>query len=543
VLLLVNKYNFSKIIRMTEKKINQRIPKPVMLIILDGWGLGEENRGNPISTAKLPTFKKLNEYYPQIAIQASGISVGLPWGEPGNSEVGHMTLGSGKVIYQSMPRITMAISEGEFFKNPAFLEAIKKAQTNNSAIHLMGLLGRGSVHSNLDHIYALLEMLRDQKAKKVFLHVFTDGRDSAPNSGIEAINELQNRLEKYGIGKIATISGRYFGMDRNNNWDRIEKSYKAMVENEGAMIEDAQKYLSASYKKEIYDEYIEPAVMCEDGVPVGKIEDGDSVIFFNYREDRARQITKAFTVPGFSKFPAKKFNNLFFATMTQYEDDLPVTVAFPPIKIEMCLGKVLGAKKMHQLRIAETEKFAHVTYFFNGGNEEPYFGEDHIIVPSKDVSSFDKAPEMSAHEITKKVLQNIERDTYDFILLNFANADIVGHTGNQSAAEKAVATVDSCLGEIIRAVISKGGHLLITADHGNVEEMLNIHTGEKDTEHSANPVPLWYVTPDNFSPSPKPKKQVEIAGLLSDVAPTILDIMKIEKPSEMTGESLLKFFK
>jgi 2,3-bisphosphoglycerate-independent phosphoglycerate mutase len=229
--------------------------------------------------------------------------------------------------------------------------------------------------------------------------------------------------------------------------------------------------------------------------------------------------------------------------MTQYEDDLPVTVAFPPIKIEMCLGKVLGAKKMHQLRIAETEKFAHVTYFFNGGNEEPYFGEDHIIVPSKDVSSFDKAPEMSAHEITKKVLQNIERDTYDFILLNFANADIVGHTGNQSAAEKAVATVDSCLGEIIRAVISKGGHLLITADHGNVEEMLNIHTGEKDTEHSANPVPLWYVTPDNFSPSPKPKKQVEIAGLLSDVAPTILDIMKIEKPSEMTGESLLKFFK
>lgn len=528
---------------MTEKKSNQEIPKPVMLVILDGWGLAEENRGNPISTINLPTFKKLNEFYPQIALQASGISVGLPWGEPGNSEVGHMTLGAGKVIYQSMPRITMAISEGTFFKNPAFLEAIKKAKKNNSTIHLMGLLGRGSVHSNLNHIYALLEMLHDQKAQKVLLHVFTDGRDSAPNSGIEAINELQSRLEKYGIGKIATISGRYFGMDRNNNWDRIEKSYKAMVKNEGEMIEDAQKYLSASYKKEIYDEYIEPAVMCENGVPVGKIEDGDSVIFFNYREDRARQITKAFTVPGFSKFPTEKFKNLFFATMTQYEDNLPVAVAFPPIKIEMCLGKALGAKKMHQLRIAETEKFAHVTYFFNGGNEEPYFGEDHIIVPSKDVSSFDKKPEMSANELTEKVLQNIERDIYDFILLNFANADIVGHTGNQKAAQKAVATIDTCLEKIIKAVVSKGGQLLITADHGNVEEMLNIHTGEKDTEHSANPVPLWYVTPDNFSPTPRKEKTVEIAGLLSDVTPTILDIMQLEKPPEMTGESLLRFLK
>ena len=540
---MIIKNNLDNLILMTEKKIKQKVPKPVMLVILDGWGMGEDNRSNAITNANLPTYKKLNEYYPCVALQASGISVGLPWGEPGNSEVGHMTLGAGKVIYQNMPRITMAISDGSFFKNPALLEAIKKSKENNSAVHLMGLLGRGSVHSNLDHIYALLEMLRDQKVEKVFLHVFTDGRDSAPNSGVESIKELEFRLEKYGIGKIATLSGRYFAMDRNNNWDRVEKAYRAMVKNEGAMVEDIEKYLTASYRKEIYDEYIEPAVICENGQPVGKIQDHDSIIFFNYREDRARQITKALTVPSFSKFPAKKFKQLFFVTMTQYEDDLPVAVAFPPIKIQMCLGKILGEKKMHQLRIAETEKFAHVTYFFNGGNEEPYPGEDRLIVPSKDVSSFDKMPEMSAREITEKVLQNIDRDKYDFILLNFANSDIVGHTGNIKAAIKAIETVDECLEKIIQKTLSVGGQLLITADHGNVEEMINIHTGEKDTEHSTNPVPLWYVTPDNFSKKLKKLNTIEISGILSDIAPTILDILDIEKPVEMTGESLLEFLK
>ncbi len=528
---------------MLDKEIRKKRPKPVMLVILDGWGIGEKNRGNPVSNDELPTFKKLDEYYPKIAIQASGISVGLPWGEPGNSEVGHMTLGAGKVIYQNMPRITMAINDGEFFKNPAFLEAIKKSKENNSAIHLMGLLGRGSVHSTLDHIYALLEMMRDQKVEKLFLHVFTDGRDSAPNSGIEAIKELEQRMEKYGIGKIATISGRYFAMDRNNNWDRVEKAYKAIVKSEGEKIENIEKYLTASYKKEIYDEYIEPAIITKNGEPIGQIKDGDSIIFFNYREDRARQITKAFTIPSFSKFPVSKFKNLFFATMTQYEENLPVEVAFSPIEITMCLGKILSENKFSQLRIAETEKFAHVTYFFNGGNEDPFPGEDRMIVPSKDISSFDKLPEMSAKEITQKVLQNIERDKYDFILLNFANADIVGHTGNKEAAKKALATIDDCMEKIIKAIISANGCLLITADHGNVEEMLDIHTGEKDTEHSANPVPLWYVTPDNFRASPQKEVQPEISGILSDVAPTILDIMNIEKPKDMTGESLLEFLK
>ncbi len=528
---------------MLDKKTNTKKPKPVMLVILDGWGIGEENRGNPIANTNLPTYKKLNEYYPNIALQASGIAVGLPWGEPGNSEVGHMTLGAGKVIYQNMPRITMAINDGEFFKNPALLEATAKAKKNNSAVHLMGLLGRGSVHSTLDHIYALLEMMCDQKVEKVFLHIFTDGRDSAPNSGIETIKELEQRMEKIGVGKVATISGRYFAMDRNNNWDRVEKAYKSMTSSEGEKIENIEKYLTSSYKKEIYDEYIEPAVIMENSKPVGQIEDGDSIIFFNYREDRARQITKAFTVPGFSKFKTKIFKNLFFVTMTQYEDDLPVSVAFPPIKVDMCLGKVLGEKKFNQLRIAETEKFAHVTYFFNGGNEEPFLGEDRIIVPSKSVSSFDQAPKMSADEVTQKVLENIERDKYDFILLNFANPDMVGHTGNIEAATKAIQKVDECLEKIIQKVIATGGQLLITADHGNVEEMLDIHTGEKDTEHSVNPVPLWYVTPDNHYPTPREKNTPKISGILSDISPTILEIMKIEKPPAMTGESLLEFLK
>jgi 2,3-bisphosphoglycerate-independent phosphoglycerate mutase len=527
---------------------NPARPKPVMLIVLDGWGLGQKNIGNPLSSAQLPTFEKLDEYYPHVALQASGISVGLPWGEPGNSEVGHMTLGAGKVIYQNMPRITMAIQSGEFYRNEIFLQAIEKAQTADKAVHLMGLVGRGSVHSTLDHLYALLEILSNQNVKKVYLHLFTDGRDSAPTSGVEVLKEIQLKLEKFQVGKIATVSGRYFAMDRNNNWDRIKKAYEAIVRGIGNKTVDLEKYMRDSYKKEVTDEYLEPAVICEgpdpaDPKPVARIEDGDSVIFFNYREDRARQLTKAFTVPGFNKFPVETFKDLFFVTMTQYEDNLPVKVAFPPIEIKDCLSKVLSGHKLSQLRIAETEKFAHVTYFFNGGNEEPYPLEDRDIIPSKDVATYDLAPEMSAKEITEKVLQNIERNKYDFILLNFANADMVGHTGNEQAAIKAVETIDGCLEQIIKAVLSSGGQLLITADHGNVEEMIDPRTGEKDTEHSANPVPLWYVTPDNHREKPAEEIPVEIAGLLSDVAPTILDILQIPKPDDMTGESLLDVLK
>jgi len=450
-----------------------------------------------------------------------------------------MTLGTGKVIYQSMPRITMAIQSGEFFQNESFLRAIDHVKKNNSSLHLMGLVGKGGVHSNVDHLYALLELMKDNELSSVFIHAFTDGRDSSPTSGIDSIKELEHRLDNYKVGKIATVSGRYFAMDRNNNWDRVKLAYDAMVLGQGEKIGSVTEYLTKSYAKEVFDEYVEPAVVTENEKPIGLIGDNDAIIFFNYREDRARQITKAFVLPSFSKFERKEIKDLHFVAMTQYEDNLPMDVAFGSIEIKCCLGEVISEKKMLQLRIAETEKFAHVTYFFNGGKEEPFPGEDRVIIPSKAVASFDLAPEMSANEITEKVIELMEKKDYTFILLNFANADIVGHTGNEKATIAAAETIDKCLEKIIKAVLTKKGCLLITADHGNAEEMINNHTGEADTEHSSNPVPCWYITSENHKDTPKPTGMPMVVGLLSDVAPTILKILDIEKPDEMTGESLL----
>ncbi len=513
--------------------------KPIVLVVLDGWGISEKQQGNPIMTAKLPTMDKLNQFYPHIAIQASGIAVGIPWGEPGNSEVGHLTLGTGQTLYQNLPRITMSIQNGEFFKNPAFLGAVEHAKKNNSSVHIMGLLGKGGIHSNVDHLYGLLELMQEQKFKKVFLHIFTDGRDCAPTSAIDCITELQKRINATGVGKIATLGGRYYGMDRNNNWDRIKLAYDAMTKGVGNLIEDSIEYLKKSYKKEVFDEYIEPAVIIEGGKPIATIDDNDSLIFFNFREDRAREITKAFVLPGFNKFERKPIENLHFVAMVQYEADLPVSdIAFPVVEVNTCLGNVLAENKLTQLRIAETEKFAHVTYFFNGGNEEPFPLEDRVIIPSKDVARFDEAPEMSAREITEKVCDFIKEEKYDFILINYANADIVGHTGNEEAAVIAIETVDNCLGKVIQEVISKNGCLLVTADHGNVEEMVNIRTGERNTEHSANPVPLWFITNENHQLS-QSAYTFEVSGLLSDIAPTILDLFDIKKPEKMSGESLL----
>lgn len=517
--------------------------KPVVLVVLDGWGLSENPRGNAILEAKIPTIEKMNKYYPQVALQASGISVGLPWGEPGNSEVGHITLGTGKVIYQSMPRITMSIQSGEFFKNTALLKAIENCKKNNSALHFMGLLGKGGIHSNVDHLYALIELAKNNKIDKLFMHIFTDGRDSSPTSGIDSIKELEKKIEEYEIGQIASVSGRYFAMDRNNNWDRTQKAYEAIVDGKGEMITNAVDYLQKSYSKEIFDEYIEPAIITDSNGPIGKIKEGDSVIFFNFREDRARQITKAFALPGFSKFKREQLKNIIFTTMIQYEDDLPVDVAFKPIEIKNCLGEILSQKNISQLRIAETEKFAHVTYFFNGGNEEPFPKEDRIIIPSKSVSIFSEAPEMSASEITDKVCEVVELNKYDFILINYANADIVGHTGDEKATISAVETVDACLTRLIPLIISRGGCLLVTADHGNAEELINLRNGETDTEHSANPVPLWFITADNHCDEAGKCYTMKVAGLLSDVAPTVLDLMGIEKPKDMSGESLLPIFK
>jgi len=516
--------------------------KPVVLVVLDGWGIGKSDKGNAITEATLPTIDKLNNFYPNNSLQASGISVGLPWGEPGNSEVGHTTIGTGKIIYQSLPRIAMEIQNGEFFKHPSFLKAMDNANKNNASLHLMGLVGKGAIHSHVDHLYALLELARDQKVKNVFIHAFTDGRDCAPDSAAQSIAELQKKMAGYGIGKIATIGGRYFGMDRNNNWDRIRKAYDAMTKGEGIKITDPVKYLQDSYKKDIFDEYIEPAVIVDNDKPLATIRDNDSVIFFNFREDRARQITRAFVLPGFMKFKKSELKNLDFVTMTQYEEGVPASVAFQPIKVTNCLGKIISQKKGAQLRIAETEKFAHVTYFFNGGQEEPFPKEDRIIIPSKNVASFDLAPEMSAMEITDTVIDALSKEKYDFILMNYANADIVGHTGNEKATIKAVEAIDKCLGKLIPAVLLKKGCLLITADHGNAEEIKSSLTGEINTEHSTNPVPIWFITNDNHAERNKNKSK-DPQGLLSDIAPTILELLELEKSEEMTGESLLPILK
>jgi 2,3-bisphosphoglycerate-independent phosphoglycerate mutase len=517
--------------------------KPIILVVLDGWGLSESTKGNAIAEANIPTANKLNNYYPQVALQASGISVGLPWGEAGNSEVGHMTLGTGRVIYQSMPRITLSIQNGDFFSNPAFLKATAQVKNNNSALHLIGLIGKGSIHSHMDHLYALLDLAKRNGVEKVFLHVFTDGRDCSPTAGAEVVRDLLEKIKEIGIGKIATIGGRYFGMDRNNNWDRVKKAYDAMVFGSGPSIIDPVSYLKESYQKSVFDEYIVPAVVAGGDKPASLIKNGDSIIFFNFREDRARQITQSFIMKDFSKFKTDRFDNLVFVSMIQYENDFPCDVAFGPISITQSLGEILSLNGRTQLRISETEKFAHVTYFFNGGSEEPFPMEDRIIVPSKSVATFDQAPEMSALEITEKVCELIQQNKYDFILMNYANPDIVGHTGNEEATIKAVETVDRCLEKVIKETLLKDGCLLITADHGNAEEVMSPKTGEIDTEHSVNPVPLWFVTATNHCETSGKCYQMRVAGLLSDVAPTILNLLGIKKPADMSGESLLPMLK
>lgn len=520
--------------------------KLVVLIILDGWGISNNTQGNPIRNAKTPTVDKLNKFYPMTALQASGISVGLPWGEPGNSEVGHMALGVGKIIYQNLPRITLSIQDGSFLKNEALMSAMENVKSEKSNLHLMGLLGDGSVHSHREHLYALLEMAKNNKIENVYIHMFTDGRDSPPNSAVKTVRELEDKMKGYGVGKIATICGRNWPMDRNNNWDRVEKAYRMLTEGRGEKISDPSKYLQECYAKDIFDEYIEPGVVFENDKPLALIEDGDSVIFFNYREDRVRQITKAFVLPSFGDFKREKRLRLEFVTMTEYEKDLPVSVAYPPETIKEGLGEIIGKNKMKQLRIAETEKYAHVTYFFNGGREEPWPGEDRLLVPSPVVAKFDETPEMSAPEITEKLIAAIKSGKYSFILVNFANPDMVGHTGNEKASVIAVQAVDKSLSLIIPAVLEADGCLLITADHGNVEEVKNLHTGQTDTEHSSNPVPLWFITKDNHREKKAEemvRQQNEVGGLLSDVAPTVIDIMGIKKPDSMTGESLLPLLK
>ncbi len=516
--------------------------RPFVLIVLDGWGISNTTQGNPIREAKLPTFEKLNRFYPMTTLQASGISVGLPWNTAGNSEVGHMTMGAGRIIYQNMPRIALAIQDGTFDTNAALLEAMDLTKKNDSTLHLMGLISPGSVHSHRDHLLALLRLAKAQNVEKVIVHAFTDGRDSAPTSGVGHIRELEREIRLVGIGKIGSLIGRYYAMDRNNNWDRIEKAYRMLTEGVGERTSDPLLHMEQLYAKNINDEFIEPTIVEKDGAPVGLIEDGDAVIFFNFREDRAREITKAFVMPEFDGFARKKKPDIHFVTMTEYEKDLPVHIAFPPEEVHDSLGEVLSKAGLKQLRIAETEKYAHVTYFFNGGNEEAFPNEDRVLIPSPAVSHFDEQPEMSAPAVTDTVIQKIQEGRYDFILMNYANADMVGHTGNEAASIEAVEATDKCLSRLIPAVLSAGGAMIITADHGNVEEVMNLQTGERDTEHSTNPIPLWYITPTNHrdkNSETMVREQNEVHGLLSDVAPTILHIFGLTRPEKMNGTSLL----
>lgn len=518
-----------------------KCPKPIVLVVLDGWGETQETRGNAILNATLPVTDKLNKFYPKILLQASGISVGLPWGECGNSEVGHQTMGTGQVIYQNLPRITRAIEDGSIYSNPALLEAIAHTKKHQSRLHIFGLVSDGSVHSHIDHLLAILDVAKEQNVAELFVHAITDGRDTPPNIAEKFIKELQLKLDKMKLGKIASLAGRFYTMDRNENWDRIKKGYNAMVKGEGIHEHDPVEAIKNSYKKNIFDEELEPVVIVDNNnEPVGRIQDNDAIVFFNYREDRARQITQVFCQKDFNKFNVSSLpKNLHFVGMVEYEKGLPEHVVFPTEDITVCLGKILAKHGKKQLRIAETEKYAHVTYFFNGGQEEPFKDEDHILVQSKKVKSYAELPEMSAEKVTQKLLKAISEDTYDFILVNYANPDMVGHTGDMPASIKAVEKVDECLGRLIDAVLEKRGVLLITADHGNVEELINLKTGVKDTEHSTNPVPCWLVTPDNQRERVGQETIMDANGILCDITPTILELFGIEKPKELQSESLI----
>ncbi|MBI5077686.1 2,3-bisphosphoglycerate-independent phosphoglycerate mutase [Candidatus Falkowbacteria bacterium] len=525
----------------------QKIPKPIALIILDGWGVAPASDGNAISKAKIPNFNKYVAHYPAMTLLASGEAVGLSWGEMGNSEVGHLNLGVGKVFYQNLPRIDKAIEDKMFFENKAFLEAIEHAKKHNSKLHLMGIVSQGKVHGMNTHCYALLELAKKQKMKEVYIHAFLDGRDSTYNSGKGFIKELEDKIDEIGIGEIATLHGRMYAMDRDNRWERVEKTYLALVQGKSEeYFKTAEKAIEASYERKVFDEEFVPVVIGKEDAPMAEIADNDAVIFFNFRADRARQLTQAIVSDDFNKFGRDKLKNLFFATMTEYQAGLPVKTAFPKEIIRTSLSKILNEKGLRQLHIAETEKYAHVTFFFGGGVEEPYAGEDRIVVPSPKVASYAEAPAMSAKKVTQELVAEILKEKHDFIILNFANPDMVGHTGDPKATIEAIETTDKCLGEIVELILSKSGAAFIVADHGNAEELVNLQTGEMDKEHSTNPVPFIVISAQHEG---KTIEDVELVGhdlslvqpigLLSDVAPTILKMMGIDVPEEMTGKPLI----
>ncbi|MBQ8961025.1 MAG: 2,3-bisphosphoglycerate-independent phosphoglycerate mutase [Ruminococcus sp.] len=502
--------------------------KPVALIIMDGFGYNPDTYGNAIAAAKKPNLDKYMAQYPHTIIGASGLDVGLPDGQMGNSEVGHTNIGAGRIVYQMLVKISKDIKDGTFEKNQPILEAMESCKENGSALHLMGLLSPGGVHSHMEHLFGIVELAKKQGLDKVYIHAFLDGRDVPPSSAAEYMEQTVEELGKIGLGKIATISGRFYAMDRDNAWDRVEKAYAALVYGEGVQETDPVQAIKNSYANEVTDEFMLPTVI-QGGA---QIKAGDSVIFFNFRPDRARQITRSFVDPDFSGFERRNgFFPVKFVCMAQYDATMPnVTVAYPPEQLTMTMGEYLAKLGKTQLRIAETQKYAHVTFFFNGGEEKQFEGEDRILIKSPDVATFDMKPEMSAYEVCDAVVEAINNDKYDVIILNYANCDMVGHTGVFDAAVKAVEATDECVGRMVDAILAKGGAALITADHGNADKMME-PDGSPFTAHTTNPVPLIAVGVEG---------ELIEGGVLADLAPTMLSIMEVPQPAEMTGKSLLK---
>ncbi|OGK14645.1 phosphoglycerate mutase (2,3-diphosphoglycerate-independent) [Candidatus Roizmanbacteria bacterium RIFCSPHIGHO2_02_FULL_37_15] len=539
---------------------------PVILIVLDGFGLASHLPGNAIYLANPQNINSLLYSYPNTTLKASGQAVGLPADEVGNTEVGHLNLGAGRIVYQDLPRINMAIADGSFYKNSVFQEALSHAKKNKSNLHLIGLVGEGSVHSSVDHLYALLYLMKEQNLEKVYLHLITDGRDSPPKSALGSVKSLKEKLDSLKIGIIASIMGRYYAMDRDRRWERTEKAYECLIKGSVNKTQSVISTIEDSYRQGRTDEFIEPTnIVNPNGEPIVLIKENDAIIFFNYRIDRPRQLTKAFVLENFEQDANKtlsfdpyaikyykshlhqeeiltppfqrspKLNNLYFVTMTEYEKNLAVKVAFPPIRVHTPLGKVISEAGFSQLRMAESEKERFVTFYFNGQNEASFAQEERLIIPSPKVPTYDTKPEMSAHELTNVLISKLREKKYHFILVNFANPDMVGHTGNIEATTKAIKVIDECLGKIVREALILNYYLLITADHGNAEQKINPQTGEISTEHTNNPVP--FVAVGNKFLGRFIKLQT---GILADVAPTILSLLELPKPQDMTGRNLLE---
>ncbi len=508
--------------------------KPVVLMVLDGYGLSDNKEANAVAMGKTPVMEKLMAECPFVKGNASGMAVGLPDGQMGNSEVGHMNMGAGRIIYQDLTKITKMIQDGDFFENAELNQAIEHCKKNNSDLHLWGLLSDGGVHSHNTHLYAILELCKKKEFENVYIHPFFDGRDTPPASGKDYLTQLLEKTKEIGVGTVASLSGRYYAMDRDNRWDRVEKAYKSLVTGEGIQAEDPIEAMQKSYDEGVTDEFVVPTVIVKDGKPVSLVKENDSVIFFNFRPDRAREITRAFCDDEFSGFE-RPFGRIpvFYVCFKDYDETIEnKEVAFKKEEITNTFGQYLAANGLKQLRLAETEKYAHVTFFFNGGIEEPNKDEDRILVKSPAVATYDLQPEMSAPEVSEKLNAAIRSDKYDVIIINFANPDMVGHTGVIDAAIKAVETVDQCVGSAVEAVKEVGGVMFICADHGNCEQMVDYETGNPHTAHTTNPVPFILV---NYDDSVKLRE----GGCLADIVPTLLDIMELPQPAEMTGKSLI----